>query len=257
LTTAAVAGTGALLGFPPEPSTAEPPPETTRIRLVHARSVCRAPQFMAENFLRSEGFTEVQYVRRPDTISGQALASGEADITMQFVGPSIIQIDVGDPIVFLGGVLIGCFELFGSDQVRAIRDLKGKTVAAGTLGGSAHTFLASMLRYVGLNPSQEINWDTRPRNEAMQRFVDGKIHAFMGLPPDPQELRAKKIGHVVVNTMMDRPWSQYFCCLATANKEFVRKNPVASKRALRAILNGADFSTRQPERVARFVVDRG
>ncbi len=35
----------------------------------------------------------------------------------------------------------------------------------------------------------------------------------MGFPPDPQELRAKKIGHVVVNSNVDRPWSQYFCCM--------------------------------------------
>jgi NitT/TauT family transport system substrate-binding protein len=256
LSTVALAGS-ALSGLPSEVEPAEPPPETTRIRLVHARSICRAPQFAAEEFLRAEGFAEVQYVRRPDRVSGQALGSGEADITMQFVGPSILQINESEPIVFLGGVLVGCFELFASKQVRAIRDLKGKTVAAGILGGSAHTFLAGMLAYVGLNPNKEINWDTRPRDEAMQRFAEGKVDAFMGLPPDPQELRAKKIGHVVVNTMMDRPWSQYFCCLATANKEFVRKNPVATKRSLRAILKAADFCARQPERVARFLVDKG
>ena len=58
----------------------------------------------------------------------------------------------------------------------------------------------------------------------------------MGFPPDPQELRARKIGHVVVNSNVDRPWSQYFCCVVAANREFVQKYPVATKRALRAIL---------------------
>ena len=47
----------------------------------------------------------------------------------------------------------------------------------------------------------------------------------MGFPPDPQELRARKIGHVVVNSAADRPWSQYFCCMVAANREFVRKHP--------------------------------
>ena len=64
---------------------------------------------------------------------------------------------------------------------------------------------------------------------------------YLGFPPDPQELRARKIGHVVVNSAVDRPWSQYFCCMATANREFVRKHPVATKRALRAILKAADL----------------
>jgi hypothetical protein len=40
-----------------------------------------------------------------------------------------------------------------------------------------------------------------------------KIDAFLGFPPEPQELRAQRIGHVLVNTATDRPWSQYFCCM--------------------------------------------
>ena len=48
---------------------------------------------------------------------------------MHFVAPLVIQLDAGDPITLLGGVHVGCFELFGTDRVRTIRDLKGKTVA--------------------------------------------------------------------------------------------------------------------------------
>ena len=91
----------------------------------------------------------------------------------------------------------------------------------------------------------------------MRLLAEGKIDAYMGFPPEPQQLRAKKIGHVVVNSMMDKPWSQYFCCMVGANREFVRKHPVATKRALRAILKAADICAREPERVARFLVDKG
>jgi NitT/TauT family transport system substrate-binding protein len=56
---------------------------------------------------------------------------------------------------------------------------------------------------------------------------------------------------------MDRPWSQYFCCIVAGNREFVRKHPVATKRALRAILKTADVCALEPERAARFLVDRG
>src|SRR5438445_2667597 len=75
----------------------------------------------------------------------------------------------------------------------------------------------------------------------MQLFEEGKSDAYLGLPPDPQHLRGKKVGHVVVNSSVDRPWSQYFCCVATGNREFVRKHPVATKRALRAIMKSADI----------------
>ena len=84
-----------------------------------------------------------------------------------------------------------------------------------------------------------------------------KVDAYLGFTPDPQELRAKKIGHVVVSSTVDRPWSQYFCCMVTANREFVRNHPVATKRAVRAILKGTEVCTLEPERVARSIVDKG
>jgi NitT/TauT family transport system substrate-binding protein len=114
-----------------------------------------------------------------------------------------------------------------------------------------------MLSYVGLDPRKEINWVVRPPVEGMQLLAEGKVDAYMAFPPEPQELRAKKIGQVVINTMMDRPWSQYFCCIVTGNREFVRKNPVATKRALRGILKMTDVVAHEPERAARFLVDEG
>jgi NitT/TauT family transport system substrate-binding protein len=91
----------------------------------------------------------------------------------------------------------------------------------------------------------------------MQFLAEGKVDGYMAFPPEPQELRAKKIGHVVVNTMIDKPWSQHFCCMMAGNREFVRNNPVATKRALRALLKMTDIVCRDPERAARFLVNRG
>jgi len=91
----------------------------------------------------------------------------------------------------------------------------------------------------------------------VQLLAEGKIDAFLALPPVPQELRAKKIGHVVLSMATDRPWSQYFCCLVVAHKNFVRKHPVAAKRAVRAILKADQICALEPERVARSIVDRG
>jgi NitT/TauT family transport system substrate-binding protein len=213
---------------------------------------------VAEDLLQGEGFTEVQYI---EAVAGagvtKALASGEAHLSLGFSAPFIIRADAGDPIVMLAGVHVGGFELFGSEGVRAIRDLKGKIVAVEGLQSSQHVFLASMVAYVGLDPGKDIHWVTHPRAEAMQLFAEGKIDAYLGFPPDPQHLRGQKIGHVVVNSTVDRPWSQYFCCMAAGNQEFVRKHPVATKRALRAILKAADVCAIEPERAAQTMVDKG
>ena len=253
-----LAGAAGLLGLRPGRVAAEPPPETTTIRLVDTPGICIAPQYVAEDFLKDEGFTDVQYLKKKGRVEiNEALATGEITFSIGFAGSSIIRVDGGDSIVMLAGLHAGCFELFGIDRVRSIRDLKGKTVGVTDLGSGRHVFLASMLGYVGLDPRKDVNFATYPPAEAMRLLAEGKIDAYQAFPPDPQELRAKKIGHVVVNSMMDRPWSQYFCCLVAGNREFVRKHPVATKRALRAILKAANVCALEPERVARFLVDKG
>ena len=231
--------------------------ETTTLKLVHTPSLCNAPLYLAEEFLKNEGFKDVQYTEKKSVERNEALASGDANLSIGFAATFVTRVDAGDPIVMLAGVNVSCFELFGTDQIQAISDLKGKTVAVPGMGSSQHIFLASMLAYVGLNPNTDINWVKHTFDEAKQLLAEEKIDAYLGWPPEPQELRAKKIGHLVLNSMTDKPWSQYFCCMVTGNKEFVQKNPGATKRALRAILRATDLCAREPERAARFMVDKG
>ncbi len=135
----------------------------------------------------------------------------------------------------LAGVHSGCFELFGTERVRAIRDLKGKTVAVLGLGEAEHVFVSSMLAHVGLDPRKDVRWVASPPVDSIHRLAEGSVDAYLAFPPFAQELRARKIGHVVTNSTVDRPWSQYFCCMVVGRSEFVRKHPVATKRAIRAV----------------------
>jgi NitT/TauT family transport system substrate-binding protein len=125
------------------------------------------------------------------------------------------------------------------------------------IGSSQHVFLASMATYVGLDPNQDINWVTSPSVKPKDLFAAGKIDAFLGFPPEPQEMRARNIGHMIVNSALDRPWSQYFCCMLAGNTDFIRNYPVATKRVTRAILKAADFCAADPESVAQHLVDGG
>jgi NitT/TauT family transport system substrate-binding protein len=230
---------------------AEPPPETTRLRLGKIPSICLAPQYVAEELLRAEGFSHIQYVGEGLSNSGlagaQAMGAGQFDISMNFAAPLVMAIDQGTPIVILGGVHVGCFELFGTERVRTIKDLKGSTVAITVKGGPQQLFLASIATSVGVDPNRDINWVVHTVTEGKRLLAEGKIDAYLGFPPDPQELRAAKIGHVLLNSAVDRPWSQYFCCLVAANKEFAREHPVAAKRAMRAILKASELCASDPD----------
>ncbi|HLA81024.1 MAG TPA: ABC transporter substrate-binding protein [Thermoleophilia bacterium] len=258
LSTAALAGTGAMLGWPPEPSAAEPPPETARLRLLQTPSICWAPQYVAEELLKQEGFTHVQYVKSRGGEEGEKmLSSGEVDITMGFAARHILRMDAGDPTVVLGGLHIGCFELVGDGRIRSVRDLKGKSVAVTQLGSGRHVFFATIAAYVGLDPRKDFQFVTDPPAQSIKQFTDGKIDGYMAFAPEPQELRANKVGHVLVDSMMDKPWSQYFCCLVVGNREFVQRNPVATKKVLRSFLKANDVTAREPDRATSLLVDRG
>jgi NitT/TauT family transport system substrate-binding protein len=240
------------------PSAAEGPPETTTIRLGKLGSLCLAPQYAAEELLRAEGFTDIHYVTVvPGIGASQKIANGEVDFSLNFAAPLVIPIASGDPITIVAGVHAGCFELFAHEGIRRITDLKGRSVGVPTLGSGPHVFVSSMLTYVGLDPNQDVRWVTSEAIRPMDLFAEGKIDAFLGFPPEPQELRARNVGRVIVNSSIDRPWSQYFCCMLAGNAEFIRSHPIATKRVLRAILKVTDLCVAEPERVAQRLVDRG
>ena len=253
----ALAGTSGLLGYDIRPSAAEPPPETTKLRIHESTLTCIAPQIVAQELLHAEGFTDVRYVKYPTDTQlwpPEDLLAGEVDITFSFTPTDIGFIDAGAPVVILAAAHTGCVELVASDHIRTTRDLNGKTIGIGT---DTKVFISMFAAYVGLDPQKDINWVTIPFGDSVSLFTQGKIDAFMCSPPLSLELRHKKIGHTLVNTTIDKPWSQYSCCLIASTKEFVHRNPVATKRALRAILKGVDLCALEPSRVAHFIAVRG
>jgi NitT/TauT family transport system substrate-binding protein len=165
-------------------------------------------------------------------------------------------VDNGDPILILSGLHPGCVELVAAERMRSIRDLKGKTIAVTDLGGGRHTFFAVVAAHVGLDPRKDFKIVTHRAADAIRLLAEKQIDAFIASPPDAQELRAKRIGHIVVNSTTDRPWSQYFCCMIAGNEEFIHKHPAAAKRALRAILKATNICAVDPGQAARSLVDK-
>jgi NitT/TauT family transport system substrate-binding protein len=258
LASASLAAAAGVLGGR-APLANEGPPETTTVLIGGEPGICIAPQYLAEELLRAEGFTEVRY---PQTGRGgfsltEMVARGEADFAIVFVLNSIIEIEAGKPLTLLAGIHSGCFELFAHDGIASIKDLKGRSVVVSAIPGGTHYFVSAMASYVGLDPVKDIDWIASSSPKPIQLFADGKADAFLAFPPAPQELRARRIGRVILNTGLDRPWSQYFCCVLAGNADFVRKHPLATKRATRAILKAADLCLADPKGAAQQLVDSG
>ena len=252
LTVATAAG---FASIHPQRVWAEPPPETKRIRIAKVPAICLAQLYVAEELLRGEGFTDVQYVEMALPEIARSVASGRIDLSAETVTDLIMEVDGGGPVVIVGGLHVGCYELVGTDRIRKISDLRGKTVAVADRGRRG--FISSMAVQVGLDPAKDIQWVEQSGEDAMQLLAAGKVDAYLGFPPEPQEMRARRIGHVVVDTAKDRPWAQYFCCMLFSNREFVSRHPIAAKRAIRAILKADRICATEPEKAARTIVDRG
>ena len=251
LTTTALAGTALYLGIGPNLGSAaqDPPPETTSLRLRQFAPACWVPLYVAEPLLRDEGFTDIKYVSGPGTEFVNMLKREEVDLSPSFTPLDMINIERSDsPLTFLSGMHRGCYALVGNERIRSVNDLKGKRVWTGSIENNGpHIFFKTIVSYVGLNPDTDFEYLWISKGEAMKLFLEGKIDAFMSFPPGPQELMDKGIGHLLVDTNIDRPWSQYFCCTITGHTKFVKNNPVATKRAIRAILKANDIVAKDPQ----------
>jgi NitT/TauT family transport system substrate-binding protein len=237
-------------------SAEEAPPETTSVRLGQWSATCPAPLYIVDDLLREEGFTEVRYVPNPGTLA-ENIARGEADFGQDFCAPTIVLIDAGAGMVMLAGVHTGCLELFARESIRSVVDLKDKKVGVSGVGANEHVLLSVVVANVGLDPARDIDWVFRAPSEQNDLFAAGEIDAFLTVPPWAQELRSHNIGHVILNSSLDRPWSQYLCCMLIGAADFVRRNPIATRRVVRAMVRATEICAAKPDWVARRLADRG
>ncbi|HEY2831128.1 MAG TPA: ABC transporter substrate-binding protein [Sporichthyaceae bacterium] len=237
---------------------AGPTLETTSVRL-HASApvTCVAAQYMAEPFLREQGFTDVQYPPGLAKDLPERFRSGDIDIGLGYAAFFLPMIEAGAPLVLLGGVHVGCWEIIATGDIKSLRDFKGKTVSIGGLTFTDGIFMAMTLASIGLDLHKDVKVVNYPPTEHARLLSSGEVDAVVAFPPLSNDLKAKNIGHVVINSMTDAPWSNYYCCTVAVQRSWMEKNPVATKAALRAILKGADVVAKDPDGTAQSMVAHG
>ncbi len=166
---------------------AEPAAEITSVRFGKIPVICFAPQYVCEELLRAEGFTEIRYVNAEPVNYSADLGRGKYDFCANVTPAHIAAIAAGASMAILAGIHAGCYELFGHDGIRGIADLKGKRVGT----GAAADLIEIMAAYVGLDPKKDVTIVLDPSGKALDEFALGKLDAYMGLPPEPQLLHAR------------------------------------------------------------------
>jgi NitT/TauT family transport system substrate-binding protein len=254
----AAASTICLCGTEPAHAESDSPPETSRIRLpLFAKiSDCQTPEYIADGLLRAEGFDDIRFVETGTGVdSSDWIAHGELDFDWNFSLAHVAQIANGVPIKVLTGLHGGCLELYAKDEIRDLPQLKGKRIGIDLMGSNGHKLLVVITSYIGFNPASD--FELVVGTDAVEMFADGKIDAFFGIPPQPQIMRERKLGHALLSTAIDRPWAEYYCCMLAGHSEYVAKYPVATKRAVRALLKAVDLCATNPDEVARIATGSG
>jgi NitT/TauT family transport system substrate-binding protein len=246
-----------LLRAPEARAASDPPPETRRLRLPRYtyEVACISSVWIAEELLRAEGFDDIQYVSLDPTDEMRAVSAGNVDLDFNDPFLTLLAIDAGRQFSVLSGIHGGCFELFAAAGTRSVRDLKGRRIGYADVGRKA--FAAMILAQVGLDPARDVQLVDTAADDGVEMLAKGRLEAYIAFPPEPQQMRARRIGLSLLSMVVDKPWSQYFCCLMVANRSFIRDRPVATKRAMRAILKATELCATDPAGTARQVVARG
>jgi ABC-type nitrate/sulfonate/bicarbonate transport system substrate-binding protein len=237
-------------------STPLPPPETKTIRLNF--STCDAPLMASEPYLRQEGFTDVQF----SDISPQlvSLTTGKADIAVPFVASLAAAVDSGKPFIGFGPLHPGCVELWAPQSVSTLADLRGHTVVVNSKIPNfiANSFMFLALKNAGIDPS-EVNFVVQPNADLTELFLEGKSDLLFQWGTGAVAFRANpaNMGHIVLDQAMDATWSHEDCCVMTTSTDWLRANPIAAKRVLRAIYHAADSLPIDRLDAAKTATDKG
>jgi NitT/TauT family transport system substrate-binding protein len=232
-----------------------PPPETTTIRLTCI--ACDAPVMAAERYLREEGFTSVEIT---DAATAVALADGKADMGPIFAPILANALQDGRRLVGLGGIHAGCAEIWAPQSVASMKDLRGRkvVVTSRATDNVGYVYLTVALKQAGVD-AKDVNFVVQQGADLVRMYNEGQNDAVFVAQAGAVALKnnpANK-GHIIHNQVMDEPWSRHDCCVLVATQDWYRANPVAAKRAVRAIYRAADSLPADRAEVAKLGTDKG
>jgi NitT/TauT family transport system substrate-binding protein len=243
-----------------ETSTAIGPPETATVR-INYQVGCDPWTWLADDFLKAEGFTDVRVLNDPALFADGA-ARGLADLDVFFGTDLAARVDAGQPIIALAGTHTGCFELWARPGINSFRDLRGKRILVDKRDALLDPFYGmwvGFLAWVGVDPSEvQFIEMADPAHTNVDRYIGGMSDAILASVTEGPALRAdpNTPGRRIFDMGMDKPWSGYYCCMLGANRDWAKANPNATKRATRAVLRAIDYGAKDREQAVKVAVEK-
>lgn len=221
--------------------------------------------WLVEETLREEGFTQVKFIPGG---TPPPVPAGAAQFGVIYGNALVGAVDADFPVVALAGMHTGCIELWAAPGISSIKDLRGKTYEVFdrfvTFGERKHAgvfygFLLSILAHIGLDPAELKLLDVPGTHNVVGDYLEGRSDAvFLPVHQGPLMRRnPKRRGSLILDSTVDKPWSQNYCCMLVANRDWAKANPAGTKRATRAFLRASDMVAADRKAAVSRAVEKG
>jgi NitT/TauT family transport system substrate-binding protein len=208
----------------------------------------------AKNYFKEEGLDATPQPHPFGKPALQSMLDGKADIATVGNTPTVLAIMNGREITTLAVIQTSNKnEAIVARRDRGIAkpaDLKGKNIGL-TLGTTGHFFVDSFLLVHDIDKKQVKIIDLKP-DEMDAALITGKVDAVATWNPGLLQLK-KKLGNSGIIFFGESLYTENFCVVA--GQEYVKKNPAAIKKVLRALIKAETFVCEHPEESRRYVAE--
>jgi len=229
------------------------PPEKVTIAYSTSFSAVLVHIAFTKGYFGEEGLDATPQPHASGKEALQSVLEGKADLATVADTPIMFAIMNGKKISTLAVIQTTNNEAIVARRDRGIAkpsDLKGKKIGL-TLGTAGDFFADSFLLAHGIDRKHVKIIDLKPDEMAAALGV-GKVDAVSAWNPTLIQLK-KELGNQGIIFFGESLYTEIFCVVA--GQEYVKKNPAAIKKVLRALLQAETFVQQQPEEARRLVAE--
>lgn len=206
-----------------------------------------------KGFFKEEGL-EAEIVRISPPVSVASLVSADLDYIMVF--GSVVRAAVrGIPVKVLASFVDGSTHaLIAQPGIKAVRELKGKTLGVGTVGDTSDVAARMMIRHYGVEPEKEMKILAIGRDFARlaalkERLIDVAVAA------PPTDAQGKKLGFNVLARAYEIFRFPFIGLCATDKK--IKERPDEIRRVLKALIRANRYMREYPAGTIQVLADWG
>jgi ABC-type nitrate/sulfonate/bicarbonate transport system substrate-binding protein len=230
------------------------PPQKITIAYVNNFNAVLIPIAFTKGYFMEEGLEATPQPHAFGKPALQAVTDGKADITTVGDTPVVLSIMSGQKITTLATIQTSNRNtVIVARRDRGIAnpaDLKGKKIGI-TLGTTGDFFADSFLLANGIDRKHVKIIDLKP-DDMDDALETGKVDAVATWNPTVIQLK-KKLGSKGIIFFGESLYTEIFCVVAL--QEYVKKNPAAIKKVLRALIKAETFVQQHPEEARRYIAE--